>query len=267
MIFSISIMQSEWLQNLSIGSVIIGVIDVMLLAYMVYYFYRLMKETGSTNIFYGILVFSILWLIVARGLQMKLMGAILDQLMNVGTIALVVIFQKEIRRFFKNVGSHGRLNRIMKYFVKKNDAEKKEEIYKPLVDACMEMSAEKVGALILVERTINLDMFADKGEVVDAAISKSLIENIFFKNSPLHDGAMLIQNGRISVVACQLPLFEDLVVPLKLGLRHRSAISASMSCDAVVIVVSEETGVVSVAMNGEIKRRLTRKQLEDILYQ
>ena len=131
MIFSISIMQSEWLQNLSVGSVIIGVIDVMLLAYMVYYFYRLMKETGSTNIFYGILVFSILWLIVARGLQMKLMGAILDQLMNVGTIALVVIFQKEIRRFFKNVGSHGRLNRIMKYFVKKNDAEKKEEIYNP----------------------------------------------------------------------------------------------------------------------------------------
>lgn len=257
----------EWFGNLSIGSAVVWVVDVMLVVMTVYYLYRLMKETGSMNIFYGILVFFILWLLVARGLQMKMMGAILDQLMNVGTIAIVVIFQKELRRFFKNVGSHGHFRRIAKYFSKKDDAAKNVEIYKPVIDACMEMSAEKVGALILIERTISLDMFADKGVWIDASMSKPLIENIFFKNSPLHDGAMLIQNGRISVAACQLPLSEDLVVPLKLGLRHRSAISASMSCDAIIIVVSEETGAISVAMNGEIKRRLTRKQLEDIIRQ
>ena len=259
--------RTGWFDNLSAGSVIIGVIDIMLVAALFCYLYRLMKETGSVNIFYGILLFVAVWLFVARGLQMRLMGAILDQLMNIGTIALVVIFQKEIRRFFKNLGSRGYFRRLTGFFVKKDKAEKIADAYKPIVDACVEMSAEKVGALIVIERSINLDMFADKGVWIDAAISKPLIENVFFKNSPLHDGAMLIQNGRITVAACQLPLSEDLNVPLKLGLRHRSAISASMQCDAIIVVVSEETGTISVAMNGEIKRRLTRKQLEAVLMQ
>ena len=258
---------SEWLQKLSVGTIIIEVVYVLLVCAMVCYLYKLMKETGSTSIFYGILVFLILWIIVARGLQMKMMGAIFDQLMNVGTIALVVIFQKELRRFFKNVGSHGHFEYLAKRFVKKNKAEKCAEIYQPIIEACMEMAAEKVGALILIERTISLDMFADNGVQIDAAMSKPLIENIFFKNSPLHDGAMLVQNGRISVVSCQLPLSEDLVIPLKLGLRHRSAISASTLCDAVIIVVSEDTGAVSVAMKGQIERRLTRERLEEILMQ
>ena len=259
-----SIIPADWFQGQSVGSAIIGAIDIMLVVSITYYLYRLMKETGSTNIFYGIFVFFILWLIVARGFQMRMMGAILDQLMSIGAIALVVIFQKELRRFFKNVGSQGHFKCIAKYFGKKDRADKS-EMYKPIVDACVEMAAEKVGALILIERTINLDMFSDKGVWIDASISKPLIENIFFKNSPLHDGAMLIQNGRITVAACQLPLSDDLVVPLKLGLRHRSAISASMVCDAIIIVVSEETGAISVAQNGEIKRKLTREQLEEIL--
>lgn len=257
-----SIMPADWFQGLSVGSAIIGAIDIMLVVSITYYLYRLMKETGSTNIFYGIFVFFILWLIVARGFQMRMMGAILDQLMNIGAIALVVIFQKELRRFFKNVGSQGHFKCIAKYFGKKDKADKSAEMYKPVVDACVEMAAEKVGALILIERTINLDMFSDKGVWIDASISKPLIENIFFKNSPLHDGAMLIQNGRIAVAACQLPLSDDLVVPLKLGLRHRSAISASMVCDAIIIVVSEETGGISVAVNGQIKRGLSREELE-----
>ena len=256
-----------WLDGLSAGTVIIGIIDVLLVASLLYYLYRLMKETGSMNIFYGIMILVTLWLFVARGLEMKLMGAILDQLMNVGTIALVVIFQKEIRRFFKNLGSRGHFRRITKYFTKKEKDEKAVGVYNPIIDAVFEMGSEKVGALILIERTINLNMFADKGVWIDASISKPLVENIFFKNSPLHDGAMLVQNGRISVAACQLPLADDLVVPLKLGLRHRSAISASMVCDAVIIIVSEETGAVSVAINGSIERRLTRERLEEILYQ
>ena len=240
------------------------VIDVLLVAASLYYFYRLMKESGSLNVFSGILVFILLWVFVSRVLQMKLLGSIFDQLMSVGTLALIVIFQEEIRRFFKNLGSHRHFKAISRYF-RKEDAVEDNSAYLPIVMACMSLSQQKVGALIVIERNENLDEIAKTGETVNANISQRLIEAIFFKNAPLHDGAMLIQNGRISAASCILPVSHDQNIPRKLGLRHRSAMGVSETTDAIAIVVSEETGNISVAMNGKFKLGLTAQQLEGIL--
>lgn len=240
------------------------VIDVLLVAASLYYFYRLMKESGSLNVFSGILVFILLWVFVSRVLQMKLLGSIFDQLMSVGTLALIVIFQEEIRRFFKNLGSHRHFKAISRYF-RKEDAVEDNSAYLPIVMACMSLSQQKVGALIVIERNENLDEIAKTGETVNANISQRLIEAIFFKNAPLHDGAMLIQDGRISAASCILPVSHDQNIPRKLGLRHRSAMGVSETTDAIAIVVSEETGNISVAMNGKFKLGLTAQQLEGIL--
>ncbi|MBR3884534.1 MAG: diadenylate cyclase CdaA [Bacteroidaceae bacterium] len=240
------------------------VIDVLLVAASLYYFYRLMKESGSLNVFSGILVFILLWVFVSRVLQMKLLGSIFDQLMSVGTLALIVIFQEEIRRFFKNLGSHRHFKAISRYF-RKEDTVEDNSAYLPIVMACMSLSQQKVGALIVIERNENLDEIAKTGETVNANISQRLIEAIFFKNAPLHDGAMLIQNGRISAASCILPVSHDQNIPRKLGLRHRSAMGVSETTDAIAIVVSEETGNISVAMNGKFKLGLTAQQLEGIL--
>ncbi len=240
------------------------VIDVLLVAFFLYYFYRLMKESGSLNVFSGILVFILLWVFVSRVLQMKLLGSIFDQLMGVGTLALIVIFQEEIRRFFKNLGSHRHFKVLSQYF-KKEKVVEDNSAYLPIVMACMSLSQQKVGALIVVERNESLDEFAKTGETVNANISQRLIEAIFFKNAPLHDGAMLVQNGRISAASCILPVSHDQNIPRKLGLRHRSAMGVSEVTDAVAIVVSEETGNISVAVNGKFKLGLTAQQLEGIL--
>lgn len=241
------------------------IIDVLLVAFALYYFYRLMKESGSLNIFTGILVFILLWVFVSRVLQMKLLGSIFDQLMSVGVIALIVIFQDELRRFFKNIGSHRHFKAIAQFFSREKPVVEDNSAYLPIVMACMSMSQQKVGALIVLERNENLDEYIKTGENVDAAINQRLIETIFFKNAPLHDGAMIIQNGRIAAASCILPVSHELNIPRKLGLRHRSALGISEVADAIAIVVSEETGNISVARNGKFKMGLTAQQLEGIL--
>lgn len=241
------------------------IVDVLLVAALLYYFYRLMKESGSLNIFSGILVFVLLWVFVSRVLEMKLLGSIFDQMMSVGVLAFIVIFQDEIRRFFKTLGSHRHFKRIAEFFSKDGDVDDNQSDYLPIVMACMSMSQQKVGALIVIERNESLLEYAQTGERIDAEISQRLIETIFFKNAPLHDGAMLIQNGRISSAACILPVSHDLNIPKKLGLRHRSAKGVSELTDAIAIVVSEETGSISVAVGGKIRMGLTAQQLEGIL--
>lgn len=241
------------------------IIDVLLVAGLLYYFYRLMKESGSLNIFSGILVFVLLWVFVSRVLQMKLLGSIFDQMMSVGVLALIVIFQDEIRRFFKTLGSHRHFKKVAKFFSREGEADETASDYLPIVMACLSMSQQKVGALIVIERNESLDEYAQTGEMVNADISQRLIETIFFKNAPLHDGAMLVQNGRISAAACILPVSHDLNIPKKLGLRHRSAKGVSELTDAIAVVVSEETGAISVAMGGKIRIGLNAQQLENIL--
>ncbi len=243
------------------------IIDIFLVALMLYYIYRLMKESRSLNIFSGIMIFILIWLFVSKIIEMRLLGSILDKLVSVGVVALIVLFQGEIRKFLYSLGAHQRLSLITRFFlVKHKDPEDKETII-PLVMACMNMARGKVGALIVLERSAPLEDIADTGEKIDARLSQRLIENIFFKNSPLHDGAMLIAHKRIKAAGCLLPVSHNQDIPKSLGLRHRAALGISQSSDAVTIVVSEETGNISVAIKGEFKLRLSAEELERLLAQ
>lgn len=241
------------------------VIDILLVALMLYYIYKLMKESRSLNVFIGIIVFVIVWLFVSQVLEMKLLGAIMDQLVSVGVIGLIVLFQEEIRKFLYSLGAHRRFKAITRFFSGGKDKKADKEAIMPLVMACMDMSRGKVGALIVIERAIKLDDIVDTGDLIDANINQRLIENIFFKNSPLHDGAMIISDKRIKAAGCILPVSHNSDIPKELGLRHRAALGISQDSDAIAIVVSEETGGISVAMHGEFQLRLSAEKLESIL--
>ena len=241
------------------------VIDIVLVALMLYYIYRLMKETRSLNVFIGIMVFVIVWLIVSQVLEMHLLGGILDKLVSVGMIGLIVLFQEEIRHFLYSLGAHGKLQSIVKLFGHDKKSEADKEAIMPIVMACMSMSRGKVGALIVIERGVILDDIVETGDYIDGRINQRLIENIFFKNSPLHDGAMVISNKRVKAAGCILPVSHKQDIPSELGLRHRAAMGISQDSDALAIIVSEETGRISVAMHGEFQLRLSAEQLESIL--
>ncbi|MBP5569793.1 MAG: diadenylate cyclase CdaA [Prevotella sp.] len=243
------------------------IIDIVLVALMLYYIYRLMKESRSLNVFIGIMVFIVVWLLVSQILEMKLLGSIMDKLVSVGVIALIILFQDEIRKFLYNLGAHQRMRSLMKFLSlggDKKDKTDKESIM-PIVMACMSMGKQKVGALIVMERSAPLDDIVETGDVIDASINQRLIENIFFKNSPLHDGAMIISYKRIRAAGCILPVSHSVNIPKELGLRHRAAMGISQESDAIAIIVSEETGRISVAIKGEYKLRLSAEQLESIL--
>lgn len=244
------------------------IIDIVLVALMLYYIYRLMKESRSLNVFMGIMVFVVLWLVVSQVLEMRLLGSIMDKLVSVGVIGLIVLFQDDIRKFLFNLGAHERVRFFKRFFSNTDSKSKQEELKQitmPIVMACLGMSKRKVGALIVIERDMPLDDIVMTGERIDATISQQLIENIFFKNSPLHDGAMIISNKRIKAAGCILPVSHDLDIPKELGLRHRAALGVSQETDGIAIVVSEETGGVSVAIKSDLQLRLTAEKLESIL--
>jgi len=246
------------------------IIDVVLVALMLYYIYRLMKESRSLNVFMGIMVFVVLWLLVSQVLEMKLLGSIMDKLVSVGVIALIILFQEDIRKFLYNLGAHQRMRAITRFFSgndKKHNSEELKQMIMPIVMACLNMSKRKVGALIVLERGMPLDDIVTTGERIDANISQQLIENIFFKNSPLHDGAMVISNRRIEAAGCILPVSHNLDIPKELGLRHRAALGISQESDCIAIVVSEETGGITVALKSNLHLRLTAEKLESILTQ
>ncbi len=243
------------------------VIDIVLVAFMLFYLYRLMRESRSLNVFIGIIVFVLIWLFVSQVLEMRLLGNIMDKLVSVGVIGLIVLFQEEIRKFLYNLGARRKVQNVLSFLhhEKKKSADK--ESIMPLVMACMNLSRNKVGALIVVQRSAPLDDIVETGEQIDARISQRLIENIFFKNSPLHDGAMVIADKRIKAAGCILPVSHNLDIPKELGLRHRAAMGISQESDALAIVVSEETGRISVAITGTFQLRLSAEQLESILTQ
>jgi uncharacterized protein (TIGR00159 family) len=246
---------------------LVDIIDIFLVALMLFYIYRLMRESRSLNVFIGIMVFIVIWLFVSQIIQMRLLGSILDKLVSVGVIALIVLFQEDIRTFLFNLGAHRRMRRIMRIFSKGKEKDQKEvkETIMPIVMSCMNMSKGKVGALIVIERATPLDYIVRTGDMIDAAINQRLIENVFFKNSPLHDGAMIISKRRIKAAGCILPVSHDLDIPKELGLRHRAAMGISQESDAVAVVVSEETGGISVAVRGEFRLHLSAEELEGIL--
>lgn len=243
------------------------IIDIISVAMMLYYIYRLMRESRSLNVFIGIMLFILIWLFVSQVLEMRLLGSILDKLVSVGVIALIVIFQEDIRKFLYELGTQKGMRRLVNFF-KSNKVKEKEvdrETIIPIVMACMSMSKKYVGALIVIERGVPLNDIVDTGDLIDARINQRLIENIFFKNSPLHDGAMIIFNRRIKAAGCILPVSHNLGIPKELGLRHRAAMGISQNSDAIAVVVSEETGRISVAIKGEFHLRLSAEQLESIL--
>ncbi len=243
------------------------IFDILIVASLLYYLYRLMKESGTINIFYGVLAFVMVWVVASEILGMRLIGSILDKFMSVGMLILVIIFQDQIKRFLVDLGSHEKwkfLGNIFRHH--KNQAEA--EVHKwimPIVYACMNMSRSKTGALIVIQQTVSLENYERTGDEINAVINSRLIENIFFKNSPLHDGALIIANGRLRAAGCILPVSHDTDIPRSLGLRHRSALGISQATDAVAIVVSEETGKISVARHGKIEVKLSSTDLEKIL--
>jgi uncharacterized protein (TIGR00159 family) len=244
------------------------IVDILLVALVLYYIYRLMRESRSLNVFIGIMVFIVVWLFVSQVLQMRLLGSILDKLVSVGVIALIVLFQDDIRKFLYNLGAHQRMKRFTSLFSsrgKDKDSKEVKETIMPIVMASMNMSKSKVGALIVIERSVPLDDIVLTGDLIDATINQRLIENVFFKNSPLHDGAMVISKKRIKAAGCILPVSHDLDIPKELGLRHRAAMGISQESDAVAVVVSEETGGISVAVKGNFRLRLSAEELESIL--
>lgn len=240
------------------------VLDIVIVAMILYYLYKLMKESGTINIFYGVLAFILVWVVAAEILEMRLIGTILDKVMSIGLLILVIIFQDQIKRFLVELGSKKRWKFLTSLFHHRNKDNEQDlhTLVMPIVYACMNMAKSKTGALIVIQQDIPLENYEKSGDMINAEINSRLIENIFFKNSPLHDGAMIIDSGRIKAAGCILPVSHDTDVPRSLGLRHRSALGISQATDAFAIVVSEETGNISTAYRGKLSTRLTSTELE-----
>lgn len=240
------------------------IIDILIIAVMLFYIYKMMKSSGTLSLFYGVLIFFVLWVLASEIFDMRLTGSILDKFMGIGLIVLVVIFQDQIKRFLIDIGSHGRVKYFKRLF-KHDEPETRRQDIMAVVYSCMSMSKTKTGALIVFQRKVPLINYEDTGDIIDADVNVRLIENIFFKNSPLHDGAMIIADNKIKSVGCILPVSHDMNIPKNLGLRHRAALGMSQATDAVCVIVSEETGNISVAMDGEFKIKLSAPELEHTL--
>ncbi len=245
------------------------VLDIAIVALLLFYLYRIMKESGTINIFFGVLSFIVVWVFASQILEMKLIGTILDKFMSIGLLVLVILFQEQIKRFLVELGDHKRWRFLKQWFRHtKADANAGSRKYVlAIVYACMNMAKSKTGALIVIQQNIPLESYEKSGDMIDALINSRLIENIFFKNSPLHDGALIIANGRLASAGCILPVSHDRNVPRSLGLRHRSALGISQATDAFAIVVSEETGNISIAHKGVLTSRITTTELEHRLSQ
>lgn len=245
-------------------------LDIAIMALLLFYLYRIMRESGTINIFFGVLAFIVVWVFASQILEMKLIGTVLDKFMSIGLLVLVILFQDQIKRFLVELGDHKRwrfLRNIFHHAHKDESAGESRKNVLPIVYACMNMSKSKTGALIVIQEDITLEQYEKTGDMIDANINTRLIENIFFKNSPLHDGAMIIADNRIKAAGCILPVSHDSNVPRSLGLRHRSALGIAQATDAFAIVVSEETGNISVAHRGKLTTRLSSTDLEHRLSQ
>ncbi len=241
-------------------------IDILLVAILLYYLYRQMKSSGTTVLFQGIVAVLVAWIVVSHVFKMRLLGAILNAIISAGFIVLVVIFQNDIRQFLIRLGSRRQWSSFLKYFQKEQDDHKEYlQTVDEIVMACNEMSETKTGALIVLRREDDLRPFVNSGDEIDAKVNARLIEQIFYKNTPLHDGAMIVESNRIKLAAGVLPVSHNNSIPKELGLRHRSAIGLTEQCDARVVVVSEETGDISVCRRGRIFRKLTATELQKML--
>ncbi len=245
---------------------LLDIVDILLVAFLLYYLYNLLKGTVAINIFFGIVAFYLLWKLVTA-LEMRLLSEIFGAFISVGFIALIVVFQPEIRKFLLMLGTPGFIHKKRKRFLFwKFDMSKPIDLdIDQIIIACQKMSESKTGALIIVANKSRLEQYVETGERLDADISEPLIENIFFKNSPLHDGAMIIHHNKIKAARCILPVSSNQKIPASLGLRHRAAVGVTEQSDSLAIVVSEETGGISYAKGGELKTKIQPNQLKSYL--
>ncbi|WP_422860589.1 diadenylate cyclase [Flagellimonas sp. S174] len=228
-------------------------IDIILVAALLYYIYKLVKGTVAINIFIGIVIIWALWKLTEL-LQMKMISSMVGGFMNIGLIALIIVFQQEIRKFLLMIGSTNfatKRNFIRHFKFLKQEALPSATNVTGIIAACEKMGSSKTGALIVIERNSPLDFVKSTGDQMNIKITQPILESIFFKNSPLHDGAAIIQDNYITATRVILPVSNDRNIPLRFGLRHRAAVGITEKTDAVCLVVSEETGAISYIKNGE----------------
>ena len=238
----------------------IDIIDILIVAYIIYRIMKLLKDTSAERLIKGIIILVGIMLLASM-LHLTMISWLLQQALNVGLFAIVVVFQPELRRLLEQIGK-GNFSRLI---VPAGDPDEVESMISATVSACADMSRTKTGALIVFERRERLGEIISTGTMVDAAPSAELIKNIFFKNSPLHDGAMIVRAGRVCAAGCVLPLSGNQSLSRDLGTRHRAAVGMSESADSVLVVVSEETGSISVAIGGMLKRHLSPDMLRKLL--
>jgi diadenylate cyclase len=245
---------------------LLDLIDILMVSIIFYQIYRLVKGTVALRIFMGIFIIFAVWLIV-RALKLELLGSILGQLFGVGFIAIIIVFQQEVRRFLLMLGSRYRVNKKFSFENLFSSQFKfaSESSLHAIVDACRHMSSNHIGALIVLARESELIEYIETGEIIDSDISTELLKNIFFKNAPLHDGAVIIKLNRIKAARCILPVSQNLEISPVLGLRHRAAVGITEQTDAYVIVISEESGRISTASNGKLKEEISPDELFKIL--
>ena len=251
----------------------IDLIDIALVALLLFSLYRLVKGTVAINIFLGIVIIYMIWKITDL-LNMDVLSNILGNFISVGFFALIVVFQQEIRKFLLLIGSSNFTSRknVLRYFKFLNDSQISNDTdVKLILDSCSKMSKEKTGAIIILERNTNLDFIKNTGDFTNILLSSQILETIFFKNSPLHDGAILIKDNYIVATRVVLPISENSNLAKKFGLRHKAAIGITEKTDVTAIVVSEQTGKISYFRDGDIVKfdsqgELTQIIIEDLNY-
>ena len=240
-----------------------NLIDVSLVAILLYQVYKLLKGSIAMNIFFGILALYLIYLLV-KALQMELLATILGQFMGVGVLAMIILFQPELRKFLLLIGRTTDLNKegFIKSFTRWGERLESESEVQEVMEATKTLKATRTGALVVFSRDVELKFYAETGDRLDAEVSKRLLLSIFNKNSPLHDGAVIIHQGRIRAARCVLPVSENDHLPAHFGLRHRSAVGMSELTDTLVLAISEETGRLILSRNGKILQGLKLSQVE-----
>lgn len=246
----------------------LDVVDIFLVAIIIYYMYNLIRGTIAVNILVGLFIIYLTYLIVKQS-EMRLLTEIFSVFISVGSIALIVVFQQEIRRFLLHIGKNISIKRNRKLWsllLGKKELDKDNSAHiKPIIDACRSMAKSRTGALIVFSKFFDEEYYQNSGEYLDAEISKRLLESIFQKHSPLHDGALVIVDWRIKTASCVLPLSDSEDLPLQFGLRHRAGIGVTEMSDAVAVIVSEETGEISYAKQGNVNMNISHEELEIFL--
>ncbi len=243
---------------------ITDLIDILLVAFILFQFYKWLKGSAAVRIFIGLMIVFVIWKAVSL-FQLNMLTEILGQFVSVGVILLIVVFQPELRKFLLYVGNTEVLKWARDYFRGKSNADDYADDFEAITRACERMAASRTGALMVFARNTPLDDFLATGQPVDAKVSQELLENLFFKNAPLHDGAVIIVNHRIAAARCILPVSKDESISSDLGLRHRSAIGATTLTDAISIIVSEQTGQISWCKNGELRRNISPSVLKQMM--